>query len=79
LDLSNPSTYLYSFMNLSLLLSARLPSKMGRKRTAEERRGDAEDNVFNDDGTAADDNPILRDILDYTKERYDIQTELWFG
>ncbi|KAK0707790.1 hypothetical protein B0H67DRAFT_495372 [Lasiosphaeris hirsuta] len=50
---------------------------MGRKRTAEEKRRYAEDNGFNDDDTDVDDNPIPRDVLDYTKERYDVQIELW--
>ncbi|KAH7025146.1 uncharacterized protein B0I36DRAFT_367030 [Microdochium trichocladiopsis] len=51
--------------------------KMGRKRTAEEKRRYAEENGFNDDDTDVDDNPIPRDVLDYTKERYDVQMELW--
>ncbi len=50
---------------------------MGRKRTAEERRRHAEENGFNDDDTDVDDNPIPRDVLDYTKGRYDVQMELW--
>jgi hypothetical protein len=50
---------------------------MGRKRTAEERRRYAEKNGFNDDDTDVDDNPIPRDVLDYTKGRYDVQMDLW--
>ncbi|KAK4032828.1 hypothetical protein C8A01DRAFT_50461 [Parachaetomium inaequale] len=52
---------------------------MGRKRTAEDRRRHAEQNGYIDDETAAavDDNPVPRYILDYTKERYDVQMELW--
>lgn len=50
---------------------------MGRKRTAEDRRRYAE-NSFDDDDTDIDDNPIPRDVLEYTKERYDVQMELWF-
>ena len=54
-------------------------SQMGRKRTAEDRRRHAEQNGYIDDETAAavDDNPVPRDVLDYTKERYDVQMELW--
>ncbi|KAK3939116.1 hypothetical protein QBC46DRAFT_365016 [Diplogelasinospora grovesii] len=50
---------------------------MGRKRSAEDRRRHAEENGFNDDDTDVDDNPVPRDVLDYTKERYDVQMELW--
>ncbi|KAK3935358.1 hypothetical protein QBC46DRAFT_453540 [Diplogelasinospora grovesii] len=51
---------------------------MGRKRTAEDRRRHAEQNGYNDDEATVDDNPVPRDVLDYTKERYDVQMELWF-
>ncbi|KAK4442089.1 hypothetical protein QBC34DRAFT_313845 [Podospora aff. communis PSN243] len=51
---------------------------MVKKRTAEERRSYAEQNGFNDDDTDVDDNPIPRDILDYTKGKHDVQMELWF-
>ncbi|KAI0534969.1 hypothetical protein GGR58DRAFT_515723 [Xylaria digitata] len=44
---------------------------MGKKRTAEERRRYAEENGFDDDDTDVDDNPVPRDVLDYTKEKYD--------
>ena len=50
---------------------------MGRKRTAEERRRCSEENGLNDDDTDVDDDPIPRDVLDYTKGRYDVQMELW--
>ncbi|KAI2638877.1 hypothetical protein GGS26DRAFT_543103 [Hypomontagnella submonticulosa] len=51
---------------------------MGKKRTAEERRRYAKENGFDDDDTDVDDNPVPRDVLDYTKEKYDVQMELWF-
>jgi hypothetical protein len=50
---------------------------MGRKRTAEDRRRLAEENGYDDDDSDVDDNPVPRDVLDYTKERYDVQMELW--
>ena len=45
---------------------------MGKKRTAEERRRHAEENGFDDDDTDVDDNPVLWDVLDYTKGKYDV-------
>jgi hypothetical protein len=51
---------------------------MGRKRTAEDRRRHAEQNGYNNDETTVDDNPVPQDVLDYTKERYHVQMELWF-
>ncbi|KAK3939345.1 hypothetical protein QBC46DRAFT_364849 [Diplogelasinospora grovesii] len=51
---------------------------MGRKRTAEDRRKHAEENGYDDDEDAVDDNLVPRDVLDYTKGRYDVQMELWF-
>ncbi|KAK0721562.1 hypothetical protein B0T26DRAFT_739088 [Lasiosphaeria miniovina] len=50
---------------------------MVRRRTAEERRRCAEENGFDDDDTDVDDKPIPRDVLDYTKERYNHQMDLW--
>ena len=38
----------------------------------------AEQNGYNDDETTVDDNPVPRAVLDYTKERYHVQMELWF-
>ena len=37
----------------------------------------AEDNGFNDDDTVIDDNPVPRDVLDCTKERYNAQMGRW--
>jgi hypothetical protein len=51
---------------------------MPRKRTAEERRRYAEENGFDDNDTDFDDCPVPRDVLEYTKERYDVQMDLWF-
>ena len=51
--------------------------KIVRKRTAEERRRCAEENGFTDDDTDVDDEPVPRDVLDYTKDRYDDQMDLW--
>ena len=51
---------------------------MGRKRTAEERRRYAENNGYDDDDSPLDDDPVPRDILEYTKGKYDVQMELWF-
>jgi hypothetical protein len=51
---------------------------MVKRRTAEEKRRYAEKNSFNDNDTDADDTPIPRDVLDYTKGKYDVQMELWF-
>ncbi|KAK0723569.1 hypothetical protein B0T26DRAFT_642853 [Lasiosphaeria miniovina] len=50
---------------------------MVRKRTADERRRCAEENGFNDDDTDVDDEPVPREVLDYTKERYKDQMDLW--
>ena len=49
-------------------------SQMGRKRTAEDRRRHTEGNGYVNDKTAAgvDDTPVLHNVLDYTKEKYDI-------
>ena len=51
---------------------------MGRKRTAEDRRRHVEQNSYIDDkmAVAVDANPVLQDVLDYTKERYNVQMEL---
>jgi hypothetical protein len=49
---------------------------MAKKRAAEERRRHTEENGFNDDDTSIDNNPIPRDVLVYTKEKYDVQMEL---
>jgi len=49
-----------------------------RKRTAEERRRYAEESGFDDKGIDFDDCPVLRDVEEYTKERYDTQMDLWF-
>ncbi|RYO74330.1 hypothetical protein DL764_010855 [Monosporascus ibericus] len=51
---------------------------MGKKRTAEDRRRYAEENGFNDDARDVDDKPVPREVLDYTKERYSFQMEMWF-
>jgi len=51
---------------------------MDKKRTAEERRRRAEENGFGDDDTDTDDNPIPGDGLDYTREKYAVQMDLWF-
>jgi hypothetical protein len=50
---------------------------MGRKRTAADRRRYADQNGFNDDETTVDDDPVRRDLLPYTKERYMVQIDLW--
>ncbi|KAK0717568.1 hypothetical protein B0T26DRAFT_740895 [Lasiosphaeria miniovina] len=50
---------------------------MVRKRTADERRRCAEENGFNDDDTDVDDEPVPREVLDYTKERSKDQMDLW--
>lgn len=50
---------------------------MGKKRTAEERRIYAEQNGFEDNDADIDDDPVPRAVLDYTKERYKVQMELW--
>lgn len=50
---------------------------MGRRRTVEDRRRLAEENGYDDDDSDVDDNPAPRDALEYTKERYDVQMELW--
>lgn len=50
---------------------------MGKKRTAEDRRRLAEQNGYNDNDTAVDDNHVPRNVLDYTKGKYDVQMELW--
>ncbi|RYP60389.1 hypothetical protein DL771_010532 [Monosporascus sp. 5C6A] len=52
--------------------------EMGKKRTAEDRRRYAEENGFNDDARDVDDKPVPREVLDYTKERYGFQMEMWF-
>lgn len=49
---------------------------MDRKGTTEETRRLAEQDGYNDDETTVDNNPVPRDILDYTKERYGVQMEL---
>lgn len=41
---------------------------MDRKRTAEDGRRNAEENGFEDDDTDIDDNPIPRDVLEYTRD-----------
>ena len=51
---------------------------MPRKRTAEEKRRMAEENGYDDDDTDIDDNPIPREVLEYTKKAYDVHVELWF-
>lgn len=51
---------------------------MGRKRTAEDRRRYAEENGFDDNDTDINNDPIPRDVLEYTKGRYDVQMDLWF-
>jgi hypothetical protein len=62
---------------LAFLTSLRKSSpKMDRKGTTEETRRLAEQDGYNDDETTVDNNPIPRDILDYTKERYGVQMEL---
>jgi hypothetical protein len=51
--------------------------KTGRERTAEDRRH-AEQTGYNNNETTIDDNPVPLGVLDYTKERYDVQMELSF-
>jgi hypothetical protein len=50
--------------------------KMGRERTADDRRRQAEQNGYNNDEKTVDDNPVPLGLLDYTKKRYDVQMEL---
>ena len=38
----------------------------------------AEQNGYNNNETTIDDNPVPLGVLDYTKERYDVQMELSF-
>jgi len=49
---------------------------MPRKRTAEERRRYAEENGFEGNDTDINDCPVPRYVLDYTKERYNVQMDL---
>ena len=50
---------------------------MGKKRTAEERGRLAEENGYNDYDTDFDDDPVPCAVLDYTKEAYNVQMDLW--
>ena len=50
---------------------------MGRKRTTEQKRKFAEGNGYNDDGEMVDNNPVPRNILPYTREKYSVQGLLW--
>ena len=52
-------------------------SEMGKKTVEERRRYDKE-NGFNNDNADIKNIPIPRDILDYSKEKYNVQMELWF-
>jgi hypothetical protein len=64
---------------LAFLTSLRKSSpKTGRKRTTEEGRRLAEQYGYNDDEMTVGSNLVLRDVLDYTKERYGVQMEPWF-
>jgi len=45
---------------------------MVNKRTVEERRRYTEENGFNNYNTDIDNNPISRDIMDYTKGKYNV-------
>lgn len=50
---------------------------MVRKRTGQEKRRLAEENGYNDDDLGIDNNPVPRQVLEYTKGKYDTQMELW--
>ena len=59
-------------------MALRLPqARVGRQRTAEDRRRYAEENGYNDNDAEVDDSPVPRQVLDYTKERYNVQMDLW--
>lgn len=49
---------------------------MGKKRTAKDKRRLAEENGYDDDETTVDDTPVPNKVLEYTKGKYDVQTEL---
>uniref|UniRef100_L7J0I7 Uncharacterized protein n=1 Tax=Pyricularia oryzae (strain P131) TaxID=1143193 RepID=L7J0I7_PYRO1 len=50
---------------------------MGKKRTAEDRRKQAEESGFNFDDEDVDDKPVPRFVLGYTERVCNVQVELW--
>lgn len=50
---------------------------MVKKRSGEEKRRLAEEKGYNDNDPTINDNPVPRQVLKYTKDKYDTQKELW--